>query len=83
MRQNPPFLTTGAGGGEGDWMDFGNGTTFVLFKYKCECGQFQSISVGRIYLNLNKCFLFNYSLEIRFLKEIKLSTHSKKIQITP
>ena len=52
MRQNLPFLTTGAGvgGGGGDWMDFENGTTFVLFKYKCECGQFQSISVGHIYL---------------------------------
>ena len=45
-------------------MDFENGTTCVLFKYKCECGQFQSISVGRISLNLNTCFLFNNSLEI-------------------
>ena len=56
MRQNPPFLTTEAGGGEGegDWMDFENGTTFVLFKYKCECGQFQRISVGRIYVMFKK-----------------------------
>ena len=62
-------------------MDFENGTTFVLFKYKCECGQFQSISVSRIYLNSNACFLFNYSLEIWFLKEITLSTHLKKFKL--
>ena len=28
------------------------------------------LSVGHIYLNLNTCFLGNYSLEIWFLKEI-------------
>ena len=34
--------------------------------------------VGPIYLNLNTCFLGNYSLEIWLLKEIISSSHEKK-----
>ena len=34
--------------------------------------------VGPIYLNLNTCFLGNYSLEIWLLKEITSSSHEKK-----
>ena len=42
--------------------------------FKLKIGAF----VGPIYLNLNTCFLGNYSLEIWLLKEITSSSYEKK-----